>query len=193
MSSVQRPRSQSPGSDSTIVRKRRAGDASADAFTLPEWASFKVFAYKVPVQNLRDIGYKRISPSPTIFEGEEPETPEEFAERARLEAICWLDEKARIATRTYGQGMLEDYDDVILLSFCTSVPVQNDPHFDINSVCPSDERVAKRIKKYARLLGMEGEEPKWYIPDEALDFPSIMLRTVEKLEAEGFYNDEESD
>ena len=141
---------------------------------MPDWAEYKVLAYKVPTSRMIEIAIWSYEGYPAkeeeLMNGLASKDDKErvmWMRKGVIDALIYLKKKSLIPFRTFSQQLLPNKSSGWLLAFCSSAPVPREDfaeEFYVANVRPFDK--LKKILRFGRIIGIDGH-PCWYIPDEA--------------------------
>lgn len=146
---------------------------------MPEWALYKVLAFKVNEQKMRELAelaYDFLE----IDEGDRAIFNEDLPHNNWFNRplLLYFRKKWGFTVQVYNQGWLRWNLKGLLLAVCTSVPLGThflDIDFSADHVRP--ETKGDELGALGSFLGINPPEPMWYIPDQGLNFQSLKIQS----------------
>lgn len=155
-------------------RRNPARSTVKQVLTLPEWARFKVLAYEATVDDL----YKMVEPE--YGPRDDSEEEEDFRINVASTAMTMFRLKTGLRPHFYSQGLRKGDRKAFLISFCSSVPLPEDPQFYVKRVKPSSPETLPKIKAVGKLIGID-DLPAWTIPDQAMCVEELVSESVRAI------------
>lgn len=138
---------------------------------LPDWANFKVLVYEVTVDELS----KMMENVYTLRK--DSVTDSSFRIHVGAAALLYFRARTGLKPQIFTRGLRKGARNTLLLSFCSSVILPQDPSFFANEVMPTSPDMLRKIKAIGKLIGTE-ELPRWKIPDEAMKVEELFSELI---------------
>lgn len=105
---------------------------------------------------------------------DEPLTDDDYKQHVELSALTYLRDELGIRAHCYRLGLRNGAKDALLPAFCRSPRYDSEEDdFFVDNVRPDLPENLRKIRAFGKLLGIN-ENPKWYIPDEAMPVEEII-------------------